>query len=179
VSIFFANTAILIAGLAAGFAGSQQTTCEGEAEGCTDEDKLLFVKIGVLVGCMLAIFFIFTQCTRFMNHFSFMINTRYVDGIELPKTLIATYFIHSHRFYSVGIRMYFLTIPIFAWIFGQWVLVGVTPLYLLLIHSLESSKFMDNELQSFEQSIADYKSNLKVEEQKGETASENVATKTA
>lgn len=34
------------------------------------------IKLGLLAGTLLSIFFLFTQCTRFAVHFSFCINTR-------------------------------------------------------------------------------------------------------
>ena len=72
---------------------------------------------------------------RFILHFSFMINTREVNGKALPEELILRVFNHAHDFYGAGLRMFFMAIPAFAWIFTHWSLLAVTPLYLCLIHS--------------------------------------------
>ena len=68
-----------------------------------------------------------------MTHLSFMINTRIVDGAPLPMGLARCIFSHAHTYYGIGIRMYFMTIPILAWAFTKWCLLAVTPFYLGMI----------------------------------------------
>ncbi|KAG5186726.1 hypothetical protein JKP88DRAFT_271858 [Tribonema minus] len=150
VSLFFGNTAILIANFAAGFAATRYATCSDAEGGCTSNDIQLMIKIGCIVALMLSIFFLFTQCSRFIIHFSFMINTRDVNGVPLPKELTNRVFNHAHDYYGIGIRMYFMTIPVFAWVFTEWCLLAVTPIYLYIIHGLESSSFMTKELSAFQ-----------------------------
>ena len=64
-----------------------------------------------------------------------MINAREIDGVPTPTDIILKVFNHAHTFYSIGLRMYFLSIPAFAWVFNEWSLLGVTPIYLFIIHS--------------------------------------------
>jgi hypothetical protein len=53
--------------------------------------------------------------------------------VALPLSLTTTVFHHAHMYYSVAIRMYFLTIPVFAWVFTEWCLLAFTPIYLWII----------------------------------------------
>lgn len=153
VAVFFANTAVVIATFVAGFAIKAYTDCQKEAGGCTEETITLVIKCGVLTILMLSIFFVFTQCSRFVIHFSFLINCRQIHGIPTDTRMVKRFFDHSHRYYSAGIRMYFFIIPVLCWGFSIWALLAVTPFYLFIISGLESTKFIDAELKGYWEAI--------------------------
>lgn len=108
-AVFFANTAILLGTFSVGYAGTRYSDCSDE--GCSGQDWVFIIKLGVLSALLVVNFFVFTQCTRFAVHFSFCINTKELGGVPLPHSLIVKVFNHSHRYYSLGIRLYFGTIP--------------------------------------------------------------------
>ncbi|CAM9988763.1 unnamed protein product, partial [Choristocarpus tenellus] len=108
-SVFFANTAILLSTFVASYAATRYSACAEDS--CSHQEWLLIVKLGLLVVVLMTLFFVFTQCTRFAVHFSFLINTRAVGGRPLPKSLMLKVFNRSHRHYSMGIRLYFGTVP--------------------------------------------------------------------
>lgn len=143
-AVFFANTAILLTTFSVGFTGSTYSDCLDN--GCSNREWLLIIKLGVLAAIFLVIFFVFTQCTRFAVHFSFCINTRELDGVPMPHSLIVKVFNHSHHYYSLGIRLYFGTIPVFAWIFASWALLVITPVYIYMVRGLEDARFVEDEI---------------------------------
>ncbi|CAN0230495.1 unnamed protein product [Hapterophycus canaliculatus] len=61
--------------------------------------------------------------------------------------ILVNVFEHSHKFFSLGIRLYFGTIPVFAWIFSPWALLAVTPLYLYMVRGLENAGFVKVEME--------------------------------
>eukprot|EP00611_Tribonema_gayanum_P008997 TRINITY_DN1869_c0_g1_i3.p1 TRINITY_DN1869_c0_g1~~TRINITY_DN1869_c0_g1_i3.p1 ORF type:complete len:198 (-),score=20.88 TRINITY_DN1869_c0_g1_i3:1420-2013(-) len=128
------GSSIIIAIFVAGVASGHFADCANSGTGCTQAEVLVLVKLGTLVGLMCTIFFLFTQCARFAIHFSFMINTREMNSVPLPPSLMTRVFDHAHWYYSVGIRAFFVTIPVVSWLFTSWCLLGVTPVYLLVVH---------------------------------------------
>ena len=64
VSLFYGNTAILVATFAAGFAGNVYRDCSAKEGGCSAASILLLIKFAVVTGYHLTSFFIFAQCTR-------------------------------------------------------------------------------------------------------------------
>ena len=49
-------------------------------------------------------------------------------------------------FSRTALRLYFLIIPLFAWIFSVWALVAVAPLYVYVIHHFEDITFLQDDL---------------------------------
>eukprot|EP00904_Undaria_pinnatifida_P009174 jgi/Undpi1/5387/HiC_scaffold_2.g00668.m1 len=144
-AVFFANSAILLTTFSVGYAGSRYTDCK-DADNCSTEDWLLVIKLGVLAAVLLIIFFVFTQCTRYAVHFSFCINTKELSGVPMPHSLMINVFNHAHQYYSLGIRLYFGTIPVFAWIFTSWALLAVTPVYVYMVRGLENADFVKEDM---------------------------------
>eukprot|EP00639_Heterosigma_akashiwo_P001316 CAMPEP_0194577292 /NCGR_PEP_ID=MMETSP0292-20121207/12131_1 /TAXON_ID=39354 /ORGANISM="Heterosigma akashiwo, Strain CCMP2393" /LENGTH=90 /DNA_ID=CAMNT_0039429643 /DNA_START=551 /DNA_END=820 /DNA_ORIENTATION=- len=44
---------------------------------------------------------------------------------------------------SIGIRLYFLSVPLFIWLFSRWALLGATVLHLTVIYQLERAWFLE------------------------------------
>eukprot|EP00752_Nemacystus_decipiens_P004671 g4259.t1 len=145
-AVFMANTAITLATFTVGYAGSVYTNCSDDND-CTPADWFFVIKLGVLAATLLTIFFVFTQCTRFAVHFSFCINTRELEGVPMSQGILVNVFEHSHRYFSLGIRLYFGTIPVFAWIFTPWALLAVTPVYVYMVRGLENAGFVKAEME--------------------------------
>ncbi|CAM9200362.1 unnamed protein product [Ectocarpus sp. 12 AP-2014] len=152
-AVFMANTAITLATFAVGYAGSIYTNCSDDDD-CTPEDWLFVIKLGCLSAVLLVNFFVLTQCTRFAVHFSFCINTRgkfrcisaFIEGVPMSHAMLVNVFEHSHKYFSLGIRLYFGTIPVFAWIFTPWALLAVTPVYVYMVRGLENAGFVKDEI---------------------------------
>ncbi|CAM9312259.1 unnamed protein product [Scytosiphon promiscuus] len=145
-AVFMANTAITLATFTVGYAGTIYTDCSDDGT-CTADDWMFVIKLGGLATLLLTIFFVFTQCTRFAVHFSFCINTKELDGVPMSHGLLVNVFEHSHKYFSLGIRLYFGTIPVFAWIFSPWALLVITPLYIYMVRGLENAGFVKEEMQ--------------------------------
>ncbi|CAM9697700.1 unnamed protein product [Pylaiella littoralis] len=143
---FMANIAITLATFTVGYAGSIYTDCSDNGK-CVAEDWLFVIKLGALATTLLTIFFVFTQCTRFAVHFSFCINTKEIDGVPMSHALVVNVFEHSYKYFSLGIRLFFGTIPVFAWMFTPWALLAVTPAYVYMVRGLENAGFVKDEME--------------------------------
>lgn len=148
-AVFFASSAITLTTFTVGYAGSRYTDCTDEGS-CSPQDWLFIVKLGVLAAMLLSIFFSYTQCTRFIGHFSFCMNTREFNGVPITQSLLVNVFNHAHWYNSLGMRLYFGTIPVFAWIFHSWALLAVTPMYLYMVWGLEDAGFVKDDIEESE-----------------------------
>eukprot|EP00639_Heterosigma_akashiwo_P016741 CAMPEP_0206399392 /NCGR_PEP_ID=MMETSP0294-20121207/24804_1 /ASSEMBLY_ACC=CAM_ASM_000327 /TAXON_ID=39354 /ORGANISM="Heterosigma akashiwo, Strain CCMP2393" /LENGTH=187 /DNA_ID=CAMNT_0053855207 /DNA_START=269 /DNA_END=832 /DNA_ORIENTATION=+ len=143
-TIFMGSTAIVIVAVLTGALSSFEECFADDLDSCNANQKLIIIKVGCLVANFLAIFYVFLQCTRFMVHFSFMINTKIIEGMELKKSLMVKVFERAHMYYSIGIRLYFLAVPLFAWLFSRWALLGATVIHLTIIYELERAQFLQD-----------------------------------
>jgi hypothetical protein len=48
--------------------------------------------------------------------------------------------------FFAALRLYFLVIPLFAWIFSVWALVAVAPLYVYVVYHFEDISFLQDDL---------------------------------
>lgn len=81
-----------------------------------------------------------------------MINVKEINGKPCTKPLIAAVFNKAHSYVAAGLRLYFLSIPLFAWVFSEWALLVVCPLYLVLVRNFENLEWMREEIRDFETS---------------------------
>lgn len=143
VTVFFASTAVLLATFSAGTVATLDFD--------NSQKDLLHAKLGIFSGLMLLIFLIFLQATRIAIHFSFLINVSRFGGVPTSHQLMVKTFSHAHKFYSLGIRAYFLVIPVVSWIVSEWMLLALTPAYIYVIRQLESTHYIQKELARVEE----------------------------
>jgi uncharacterized membrane protein len=69
-------------------------------------------------------FFCFTQAVRLYNHVGYLINAGSTGEMSPTPHLVASVLNRSGRFYSYGMRSYYLSVPLVFWLFGPWYLLG-------------------------------------------------------
>ena len=88
----------------------------------------------VLLGIdFLFAFFSFTLAVRYFNHTGFMINLPYNSSTEIDVDDVVEILERGGTHYTLGMRAYYMTIPLALWLFGPlWLLAGTV----LLVASL-------------------------------------------
>jgi uncharacterized membrane protein len=127
---FLASTAILISLglLAAAFRPGLFTEISHALNltGARNETLWLF-KLMLLAVLFFAAFFNFTLSIRYFNHAGFMINIVDTGDSIVSPTSVAEVLNHGALHYSLGMRGYYLSVPIVLWLFGPlWMIVGTT-----------------------------------------------------
>lgn len=71
--------------------------------GATVREVLLTTSSSPLPPC-------FSSCVSVLLIFVFLLLAE-LDGVPLPHSLLVNVFEHAHRYYTIGMRLYFGTIP--------------------------------------------------------------------
>ncbi len=98
------------------------------------EHPVLWTAKLILLGIdFLFAFFSFTLAVRYFNHTGFMINLPCNDDTEIRVKDVVEILERGGTHYTLGMRAYYMTIPLALWLFGPlWLMAGT----LLLIASL-------------------------------------------
>ena len=92
--------------------------------------KLMLVLVDFFVA-----FFAFSLAVRGYHHAGYLINVplKGAHGITLQRVI--TVLSRASRYYSVGMRTYYLSVPLILWLFGAiWMLTATVVLLLILNH---------------------------------------------
>ena len=98
------------------------------------EHPVLWTAKLILLGIdFLFAFFSFTLAVRYFNHTGFMINLPCNDDTEIRVKDVVEILERGGTHYTLGMRAYYMTIPLALWLFGPlWLMAGT----LLMIASL-------------------------------------------
>jgi uncharacterized membrane protein len=133
---FLASTAILIslgllgAAIRPGLFGeiSQALNLTGART-----ETLWMIKLMILAVLFFSAFFNFTLAIRYYNHTGFMINLADSGEADSSAEAVAEVLNLGALHYTLGMRGYYLSIPLVLWIFGPlWMLAGTAILLLVL-----------------------------------------------
>ncbi len=96
------------------------------------------VKIICLLTVLIVAFFAFASVIRLLNHVVFMIALPQADanGMLSPEN-VASRLNRAGFFYRVGMRAFFITVPLVFWLFGPWFLVVATIGLVLVLYYLD------------------------------------------
>lgn len=96
-------------------------------------ETLMAVKLTVLGIDFLLAFFNFTLALRYYNHTGFQINVAQELQPKQSRQLVTDTLNHGSLHYTLGMRNYYLAIPLSCWIFGGiWFLIGSVLLVYIL-----------------------------------------------
>jgi len=99
----------------------------------SEHPGLWFAKLILLGADFLFAFFNFTLAVRYYNHTGFMINLPVNTTTDISVEHVTNMLDRGGTHYTLGMRAYYLAIPLALWLFGPlWLLAGT----LLLIISL-------------------------------------------
>lgn len=62
--------------------------------------------------------------------------------------VIEKVFHRSYSFYTAGLRMYFVLIPMFAWMLSSWVLLFVVPVNLYLVGDYDNLRWVEKDINA-------------------------------
>lgn len=104
--------------------------------------ELWIVKILCLLTALIVAFFAFSMTIRVLNHVVFMISLP-ADAAQgaLSPEWVAARLNQAGAFYTVGMRAYFVTVPLAFWLFGPLLLVGATMGLVVMLYYLDRSPF--------------------------------------
>lgn len=126
---FMASTAILliIGALTVSSDLEKVSRSWGTLTGGTYHVSLVGVKVAMLLGDFLAAFFCFSMSVRLFSHIGYMVGVKSTSADDLVKTeTVATHLNQAGNYFSLGLRMFFTSIPIIFWFFGPIALVAAT-----------------------------------------------------
>jgi uncharacterized membrane protein len=91
----------------------------------TKTEALWMFKLMLLGILFFVTFFNFSLCIRYYNHVGFMINTFQPNDATVSAEAVTQVLNHGALHYSIGMRGFYLSIPIALWLFGPiWMLAG-------------------------------------------------------
>ena len=97
-------------------------------------------KLVCLLSTLIIAFFAFAMVIRNLNHVLFMIGLPTSDAQgDLAPERIAMRLNQAGTFYTLGMRAFFLTVPLVFWFFGPLFLVGATVVTVSIFHVLDQS----------------------------------------
>ena len=68
-------------------------------------------------------FFCFSLAVRLYNHVGYLINAGGDPRLSPTPAFVARLLNRGGRYYSLGMRAYYLSVPLVFWLFGPWYLV--------------------------------------------------------
>jgi uncharacterized membrane protein len=69
-------------------------------------------------------FFCFSLAVRLYNHVGYLINAHETGSSPHTPAFVARLLNRSGRYYSLGMRAYYFSVPLVFWQFGPWYLIG-------------------------------------------------------
>ncbi len=99
----------------------------------TKSATLWMVKLMVLGILFFITFFNFTLSIRYYNHVGFMINASEENDTSVSDTAVADVINHGALHYTIGMRGFYLSVPLALWLFGPtWMFFGSLILIVVL-----------------------------------------------
>lgn len=144
---FFASTAILL------IMGT--LTLSGQSDKLTESWHLLNVlgsskpgiwiaKVIFLLSDFMVAFFSFAMSVRLFHHVGYLLRMPANDqpGIVTPKT-VALHLNRAGYYYSIGMRAYYLSIPLVFWLFGPRFMLFATVVLIFVLYRTDRAPELD------------------------------------
>lgn len=123
---FLASTAILL------IIGVLNLTQHGEAFGSVlrtinpqgnSGERLWIIKLLPLLIAFFWAFFCFSLAVRMFNHVGYLINSANGGRFAITPTYVTTILNRGGSYYSLGMRSYYMSVPLVFWLFGPGYMV--------------------------------------------------------
>lgn len=103
------------------------------------------VKILCLLLVLIAAFFAFAMVIRQLNHVMFMVSLpkSVAQGVYAPDR-VAQHLNQAGIYYTIGMRAFFVTIPLAFWLFGPWFLVAATLGLIVVLYIIDKAPLAEN-----------------------------------
>lgn len=101
---------------------------------------LWIAKLLLLLLAFFVAFFSFSQAVRVFNHVGYMINLPAEgQGRIMTPAQVASHLNRGGYYYSIGMRAYYLSVPLVFWLFGPYYLLGATIGLTLVLYRLDQA----------------------------------------
>ena len=103
----------------------------------------LTIKFFAILACFLLAFFFEVQAVRFYSHSSILINVPIMPSSDLKlrqqisPEMVAKMLDKGNYFWSVGLRCFYVSFPLFLWLFGPVPMFVCCVCLVSLLHSLD------------------------------------------
>ncbi|HJW27236.1 MAG TPA: DUF599 domain-containing protein [Rhodocyclaceae bacterium] len=105
--------------------------------GATDP-TLWLLKLILLMLDLCWAFFCFTLAVRKFNHVGYLVNLpKDFDHPVITPKYVASYLNRAGRYYSLGMRAYYFTMPLLFWLFGPHLMVASSVILVFLLFHLD------------------------------------------
>jgi uncharacterized membrane protein len=105
--------------------------------GTTYAELWLYKLVSLLLD-MLVAFFSFAQAIRLFHHVGYMINVPPSKGHRaFTPEHVALHLNRAGAFYAIGMRAYYVAVPLVFWLFGPWFMLGSTVILLPILFYLD------------------------------------------
>lgn len=100
--------------------------------------ELWLVKLLLLLLDLFVVFFSFSMSVRVYNHVGYMINVPLAMNHKMisPRHVAIT-LNRAGRFYSIGMRAFYFTVPLVFWLFGPHFMLGATIVLIFVLYRLD------------------------------------------
>jgi uncharacterized membrane protein len=138
---FLATTAILIClgTLNAAFVSSTNGGLRVISELSHENSGFLLIKLLLLIISFFFAFFNFTLAIRSYNRAGFMINIPQARDPLMTPEFVARVLGRGMNHYSLGMRGYYLSVPLVLWLFGPYWLAAGTVVLLFVMYKIDYS----------------------------------------
>jgi uncharacterized membrane protein len=100
--------------------------------------RLWLTKILLLLVDLLVAFFSFAMAIRLFHHAGYMINAPQSERLLASDPAhVGAHLNHAGRFYSIGMRAYYCTVPLLLWLFGPQFMLAGTVALVISLHYLD------------------------------------------
>jgi len=100
--------------------------------------RLWLTKMLLLLIDLLVAFFSFAMAIRLYHHVGYMINAPQDVGLVVANPAhVSAHLNRAGRFYSIGMRAYYYTVPLLLWLFGPHFMLAGTVALVISLHYLD------------------------------------------
>lgn len=112
----------------------------------SQEPQWWIIKILCLLTILIVAFFAFALTVRQLNHVVFMVSLPQAETRgPLSPERVAQRLNRAGAFYSIGMRAFFITVPLVFWLFGPMFLVIATIGLIAVLYHLDRNPLDDND----------------------------------
>jgi uncharacterized membrane protein len=138
---FLASTSVLlIIGVLtlSGQGGKMESTWHALNVAGNTHNELWLTKLIIMLLDLFVAFFSFSMAVRVFNHVGYMINVPLARNHKMIRPQhVATHLNRAGKFYSVGMRAYYIAVPLVFWLFGPHFMLLSTLVLILTLYRLD------------------------------------------
>jgi len=107
--------------------------------------ELWLIKLICLLLDMFVAFFSFSMSIRVYNHVGYMINVPLeLNHMMISPAHVATHLNRAGKFYSIGMRAYYFSVPLVFWLFGPHFMFIATIGLLMVLYRIDRAPKIEN-----------------------------------